>query len=232
MGKYLVAGGSSGIGRQLTEMLSKEGHEVIVLSRSDQEVSQVSGVTHHEVDFSQAEPSLPDVGDALDGLAYCPGSINLKPFRSLKTEVIQEDFQLNAVGAFLLAKHCFSALKNGQNPSMVFFSTVAVQTGMPFHVSVAMAKGALEGMVRTLAAEMAPTIRVNAIAPSLTDTPMASRLLRNDKQRDAATDRHPLKKLGTPTEVAHLAHFLLSDQSAWMTGQVLGLDGGMSSVRL
>jgi NAD(P)-dependent dehydrogenase (short-subunit alcohol dehydrogenase family) len=123
-------------------------------------------------------------------------------------------------------------LKKSSHPSVVLFSTVAVQTGMPFHSSIALAKGALEGLTRSLAAEWAPLIRVNAIAPSLTVTPLSEKLTGSAEKIESGAQRHPLKKLGTAENIAQMAHFLLTDSSAWMTGQILHVDGGMSSVRV
>jgi NAD(P)-dependent dehydrogenase (short-subunit alcohol dehydrogenase family) len=165
-------------------------------------------------------------------LVYCPGTINLKPFRSLKREDILHDFEVNALGAWKVIKAAYKYLRKADSASIVLFSTVAVQTGMPFHSSVAMAKGAVEGLSRSLAAELAPRVRVNTIAPSLTDTPLASNLLSNEEKQEASKKRHPLNRYGTAEELAAAASFLISDDASWMTGQVIGLDGGMSGVRL
>jgi NAD(P)-dependent dehydrogenase (short-subunit alcohol dehydrogenase family) len=169
----------------------------------------------------------------LDGVAYCPGSINLKPFRSLKSDAFLDDFQINVLGAVKVLQASQKALQKAAEPSsVVLFSTVAVAQGMPYHASVAAAKGAVEGLTKSLAAEWAPSTRVNCIAPSLTDTPMAARLLNSDEKKSAAAARHPLRKIGKAEDIAALASFLLSSQSSWMTGQVIGLDGGLSSLRV
>ena len=165
-------------------------------------------------------------------MLYCPGSINLKPFKSLKEQDYLNDFNINALGAVKIINNYLPNLKKAETSSLVFFSTVAVQTGMPYHASVAMAKGAVEGLTRSLAAEFAPNIRVNAIAPSLTDTPMASRLLSSDEKKEASAKRHPLNSIGNPEEIAKAASYLLSDDSGWITGQVIHIDGGISSLRL
>ena len=170
--------------------------------------------------------------DTIDGIAYCPGSINLKPFRGLKAAQFQADFNINVLGAVHVLQAFQKGLKRADSASVLFFSTVAVQQGMPFHASIAASKGAIEGLTRSLAAEWAPKVRVNCIAPSLTDTPMAARLLSSDDKRAASANRHPLKKVGTPEDIAQLGKLLLSDQAGWITGQIIGVDGGMSSVRV
>lgn len=232
MKNYLIAGGSSGIGLALVNKLSADGHQVIVVSRSGDSLVGLPGVTHLPKNLVTDELAESELPTSLDGVVYCPGSINLKPFRSLKPDAFLEDFQINVLGAVKVLQASQKALKNAENPSVVLFSTVAVGQGMPFHASIAAAKGAVEGLARSLAAEWAPAIRVNCIAPSLTDTPLAARLLASDEKKEAAGARHPLKRVGTADEVASLAHFLLSENSGWMTGQVIGMDGGMSSLKI
>lgn len=229
---YLIAGGSSGIGLALVKKLTAAGHHVTVISRTGDSLAGLTNVIHLQKDVLTdgiAESELPE---SLDGVAYCPGSINLKPFRSLKPEAFLEDFSINVLGAVKVLQAAQKALKKAENSSVVLFSTVAVGQGMPFHASVAAAKGAVEGLTRSLAAEWAPSVRVNCIAPSLTDTPMAARLLSSDEKREAAGNRHPLRRVGTAEEVASFAHFLLSENSGWITGQVIGIDGGMSTLKI
>lgn len=173
-----------------------------------------------------------DLPEVLDGFVYCPGSINLKPFKMLSEETFNEDLQLNFIGIIKSLKAVEDRLKKSDQASLVFFSTVAVKMGMPFHTSVAAAKGAIEGFAKALAAEYAPQFRVNVIAPSLTDTPLASRLLGNDKKREKMDERHPLKRVGTPQDISKIAAFLLSEDSSWVTGQILGIDGGMSTLNV
>lgn len=230
--KYLIVGGSSGIGLALTKRLAAEGNKVIVLSRNQNQLEIYDNVEHQKFDVLDQSQIPPSFEHELDGLAYCPGSINLKPFKSLKEQDYIDDFKINALGAVKVINHFLPSLKKSKKSSIVLFSTVAVQTGMPYHASVAMAKGAVEGLTRSLAAELAPKIRVNAIAPSLTDTPMASKLLINDEKKEASAKRHPLNSVGKAEEIANAAYFLLSEESSWVTGQIIHIDGGMSSLRL
>jgi NAD(P)-dependent dehydrogenase (short-subunit alcohol dehydrogenase family) len=167
----------------------------------------------------------------LHGFVYCPGSINLRPFKGLKPETFQADFDLNVLGAVKALQAVGKNLGANGQASVVFYSTVAVQTGMPFHASVAAAKGALEGLTRSLAAEWAPKIRVNCIAPSLVNTPLADKFLNNEAKMEKASERHPMQRVGTPQEIAEATAFLLSDKSGWMTGQILTIDGGIGTLK-
>ncbi len=225
-----VIGDSHGIGEEIRNQLLGQGDRVIGVSRTEVEVNHenYSGISANVLE----EPiDLSKYTDRLDGLVYCPGTITLKPFTSLKEEDVMNDLKVNYIGAFLNVQKNIRFLKKGDQPSIVLFSTVAVATGMPFHSSISGAKAAVEGLARSLAAEYAPTIRVNVIAPSLTATPLAEQLLNNEKKQEAAAERHPLKRVGTPKELAASAVFLLSESSSWMTGQVIGVDGGMSTIR-
>lgn len=229
MKNYLVVGGTSGIGLELTKLLSSEGHTVYVLSRNATNIDDLENVYHLNIDVTKPfeTSGLPE---EIHGLAYCAGSINLKPFHRFKDEDFENDFQVNVMGAVRIVRENIKALKAG-NASLVFFSTVAVSQGMSFHASVAAAKGGVEGLAKSIAAEYAPKIRANVIAPSLTNTPMAEKLLSNDKKREASAERHPLKRVGTAKELASAAQFLLSDYSGWITGQVIGVDGGMGNLK-
>lgn len=229
MKNYIVVGGTSGIGLELTKKLSNEGNNVYVISRESKNIDDLENVFHLSVDVTKPFETT-GLPEEIHGLAYCAGSINLKPFHRFKDEDFENDFQVNVMGAVRIVRENIKALKAG-NASLVFFSTVAVNQGMSFHASVAAAKGGVEGLAKSIAAEYAPKIRANVIAPSLTDTPMADKLLSNDKKREASSERHPLKRVGNAEELASIAHFLLSDQSGWITGQVLGVDGGMSALR-
>ncbi len=229
--KYLVVGGSRGIGLTLTQALAAASNEVIVASRTNEHLDGLEGVRHLRFDSESDDQLQLDV-DGLQGVAYCPGTINLKPFNRLKPADFQKDFQVNVIGAVNVLQSALPALKKSEKASVVLFSTVAVEQGMAYHASVAASKGAIQGLTRSLAAELAPKIRVNCIAPSIVDTPLASRLLGSEDKREASAKRHPLQQVGSPQDIASMAAFLLSDQSSWMTGQVLGVDGGMSSVRM
>jgi NAD(P)-dependent dehydrogenase (short-subunit alcohol dehydrogenase family) len=229
---FIVVGGSSGIGLELTRGLLEEGHEVTALSRSPGPLTGMSGVRHFPFDVTQDDFPTEALPQQLGGLAYCPGSIRLRPFGRLTEQDFLDDYRINLLGAVAVIQGSLRPLKKAENSSaIVLFSTIAVGTGMPFHASIASAKGAVEGLTRSLAAEFAPRIRVNAIAPSLTDTPLAEALLADDARRKMAADRHPLKRIGTPGELSKLALFLLSDASSWITGQVISVDGGMGGVR-
>ncbi|MFT4756046.1 MAG: 3-oxoacyl-[acyl-carrier protein] reductase [Vicingaceae bacterium] len=229
MGKnILIIGGSSGIGEALANQLNDGSNQLYLASRSESEVTG-ENVRYQHIDV--LEDFQLDLPEQLDAVVYCPGSINLKPFHRLKEEDFLADFKVNHIGAVKVIQQSLKALKKSDNASIVLFSTVAVQTGLSFHSSVASAKGAIEGLGKALAAELAPTIRVNVIAPSLTDTPLAERLLSSDDKKKANADRHPLKSIGTAEDMANTARFLLGDDSRWMTGQVIAVDGGMGSLR-
>ncbi len=220
---YLIIGGTSGIGLALANLLTSKGHSVFTASRTGNIIFDAT--SNEALDVSQLPASL-------DGFAYCPGSINLKPFHRLSLHDFSTDFEVNVLGAVKTIQAVLPLLKANDHASIVLFSTVAVTQGMPFHTSVAASKGAIEGFTKSLAAELAPKIRVNCIAPSLTDTPLASKLLASEDKKKTASERHPLKQIGTAEDIAMLASFLLSDESKWMSGQVIGLDGGMSTLRV
>ena len=224
----LLIGGSHGIGFEMAKALL-DTHTVYVASRTNEQIGNLD-VNYIPFDVTNDILDADKLPIELHGFAYCPGSINLKPFKMLGLDTFKEDMELNFFGLINVVKAIIPRMVEGS--SMVFFSTVAVGTGMPFHTSVAAAKGAIEGFAKSLAAEYAPKIRVNAIAPSLVDTPLAGRLLNNDKKKEAMADRHPLKRFGQPEDIANLAVFLLSDKSSWMTGQILRADGGMSTLNI
>ncbi len=225
----LIIGGSSGIGLALADILSTS-NEIYIASRSS---DNLTGLNAHHITFDATSEILDTstLPEKLDGFVYCPGSINLRPFKGLSVEAFEKDFQINVTGAINSLKNVLGNLSASGNASIVFFSTVAVQTGMPFHSSVATSKGALEGLTRSLAAEFAPKIRVNAIAPSLVNTPLASKFLNNDTKIEKANERHPLGRIGSAKEIAQAAAFLLGDESSWMTGRVLQLDGGIGNLK-
>ncbi|MGB1449856.1 MAG: SDR family NAD(P)-dependent oxidoreductase [Flavobacteriaceae bacterium] len=225
----LIIGGSSGIGRALVDLIAPE-HNIYVASRSNESLTKEE-VTHLSYDVMNDALDVSNLPEQLDGFVYCPGSINLRPFRGLKPETFQEDFNLNVVGAIKSLQAVLPLLQKSKQASIVFYSTVAVQTGMPFHASVAAAKGALEGLTRSLAAEYAPKFRVNCIAPSLTDTPLAEKFLNNEAKVEKAQERHPLKQVGTAKNIAQMTAFLLGEESQWMTGQILHVDGGIGDLK-
>lgn len=234
MKTYAVIGDSKGIGEALREQLLDAGHEVIGVSRTggQRAAGKTSGKYQPLVFDAVAHPcDLAGFAERLDGLVYCPGSISLKPLRGLKREQLMHDLEVNYLGAVQTLQANHKLLKASGAASVVLFSSVAVQTGMSFHASIAGAKGAVEGLTRSLAAEWAPAIRVNAIAPSLTDTPLAAGLLGTEEKRAASAERHPLKRVAGPEEVASLAVWLLGDGAKSVSGSVLAFDGGMSTIR-
>lgn len=232
MGKYLVVGASSGIGKELAKQLSESGNQVYATFFKNETVSFNDNLSFHSLNVFDENISLDFLPDSINGIVYCVGSINLKPFARIKPEDFEVDYKLQVVGAIKIIQATLSRLKDSDNASIVLFSTVAVQSGLNFHSQVAASKGAIEGLTRALAAEFAPKIRVNCIAPSLIDTPLAASLLNTDQKKEANALRHPLKRIGTPTDIANMAAFLLSDKSGWITGQILHVDGGMGSIKL
>ena len=222
----LLIGGSSGIGLATAKLLT-ENHEVYIASRSSDSLTGLD-IHHLTFDVTTDDLSTLDLPAELSGLVYCPGSINLRPFKGLKPEAFEADFQINVMGFVKSLQAVLPKLTT--NSSVVLYSTVAVKLGMPFHASVAASKGALEGLSKSLAAELAPKTRVNVIAPSITNTPLADRFLNNEAKMEKSAQRHPLKRVGEADDIAAMTRFLLSDDSSWMTGQILGLDGGMSTL--
>lgn len=222
----LIVGASSGIGRATAQWLIEQGRNVITAGRR----APGLGVPHITFDATIGPFPADQLPPELAGLVYCPGSIDLKPLRSTKAEDLRAAFELNVVGAFNTIQACADRLKKKPGSGIVLFSTVAVGRGMAFHVGVAAAKGAVEGMTRSLAAELAPHVRVNCIAPSLTRTPLAEKLLSTPEREAASAERHPLKRVGEAEELAAMTAFLLSDQARWITGQVIGVDGGLSAI--
>lgn len=227
MNTIIVVGGSKGIGNAIvTSLLSS--YKVVNISRTAPEQSH-ENLTHYSCDVINDE--LPDL-ESVDGLVYCPGSINLKPIKRLSLDDFKADFEINVIGAVKTIQKYLPALKNGNKPSIVLFSTVAAKLGMPFHASVAASKSAVEGLTKSLGAELAPTIRVNAIAPTVTDTDLASKLLRNERMIENMNERHPLKRYLQPQEVASMAEFLLSEKAASLSGQIFEMDCGIVSFKI
>lgn len=225
MKNYLIIGGSKGVGEQIVKELSEKGNFCHVISRS--EPSYEFNGDWHQLDA--LTDNLPTI-ESIDGLVYCLGSINLKPFNRLSLEDFNSDLNVNFFGALKAFQYYLPTLKKSEQASVVMFSTVAVQSGMTYHASIAAAKGAVEGLVKSLAAEFAPKIRVNAIAPSLIDSPLASGILRSDQIRENMIAKHPLKRILNPVDVSQTACFLLTDASNGITGQIIVQDNGLVSL--
>jgi NAD(P)-dependent dehydrogenase (short-subunit alcohol dehydrogenase family) len=225
---YVFAGASSAMAVKAMNLFKEQGHKVIGISTKQDN----PGYDEFYTVDNYTKQSFPTIEGTINGLAYFPGTINLKPFHRLTEADFITDFTINALGAAAFVQAYLPALKTTEEPAVLFFSTVAVATGMPFHASIAMAKGAIEGLTLSLAAELAPKIRVNCIAPSLTDTPLAEKLLGSPEKTEAGKNRNPLKKIGSAQDLANAITFLLSENSGWITGQVLAVDGGMGALRL
>ncbi len=240
MKNYVVIGGTSGIGASLVELLSAENNVWFTGTRDPQSLDHryPSPDTRHltpdyqKLDLTSDNPDFSWLPDTIHGIAYCVGAIALKPFHRIKPQEFIDDYNKQTLGAIKTLQAAHNALKNAENSSVVLFSTVAVQTGFPFHTLVSSSKGAIEGLTRALAAEWAPKVRINAIAPSITQTPLAGNLLNSPEKIEANAARHPLKKIGQPQDIAKLAQFLLSDDSSWITGQVHHIDGGISNIKI
>ena len=232
MQNYLIIGGSSGIGQELANQLSQSDNQVIATFNKTEPRNENTLIHFHHLNVLDENLSVDFLPDELAGLVYCPGSINLRPFDRIKPADFETDYKLQVIGAIKLIQLVLPKLKKSRNASIVLFSTVAVQTGFPFHTQVAASKGAIEGLTKALAAELAPKIRVNCIAPSLTDTPLAAFLLNNEQKKEANALRNPLKRTGTTEDIANMAAFLLSPKASWITGQILHVDGGMSSLKI
>jgi NAD(P)-dependent dehydrogenase (short-subunit alcohol dehydrogenase family) len=228
MKNILLIGGSYGIGLAIAKELQYE-NKVFIASRTNDEIAEMH-VTHIPFDATTDTLDTSKLPEVIDGLVYCPGSINLRPFRGLKPEAFEHDLQINFISLVKVIQSVLPNLTASNQSSIVLFSSVAASMGMPFHTSVAAAKGAIEGFAKALAAEYAPKIRVNVIAPSLTDTPLAEKFLSNDDKKEKSAQRHPLKRVGTSEDMAQMASFLLSEKSSWISGQILHVDGGMSTL--
>ncbi len=229
---FAIIGASSGIGAEIARLLNEEGAQLYTYSRQAPAVLPPNA-RWEAADITADDFRLEPLPEILNGVVYCPGSISLKPFGRIRPEDLRKELEINLVGAFRVLQQTFPRLKAaGAGSSALLFSTVAVQTGMPFHSSIAAAKGAVEGLVRALAAEWAPTVRINAIAPTLTDTPLAASLLSTEEKRQQAALRHPLRRIATPTDIAQVACFLLSDAAQLVTGQIWSVDGGLGHLKI
>ena len=228
MKNIVLIGGSYGIGLAIAKELQYE-NKVFIASRTNEEIAEMN-VTHIPFDATTDTLDTSKLPEVIDGLVYCPGSINLRPFRGLKPEAFEHDLQINFISLVKVIQSVLPNLTASNQSSIVLFSSVAASMGMPFHTTVAAAKGAIEGFAKALAAEYAPKIRVNVIAPSLTDTPLADKFLNNETKQEKSAERHPLKRFGKPEDSAQMATFLLSDKSSWISGQIFHVDGGMSTL--
>ncbi len=230
MKNYLIIGHSSGIGAELSNILATE-HRVYGTYFTKTPADATANVSNHYLDVTAAEINLDFLPDELHGIAYCPGAINLKPFARVSEADLLKDYQLQVVGAVKIIQACLPRLKKADSASIVLFSTVAVKMGFNFHSIVSASKGAIEGLTKALAAEFAPRIKVNCIAPSITQTPLAAGLLNTPEKIEANAQKHPLKRVGQAQDIAELAAYLLSEKNAWMSGQILNIDGGISSIK-
>lgn len=228
MKNILLIGGSTGIGYELSQKLKEDNN--IFISTRNQDKFNHPNIKTNELDLDK-EFETDWLPEHLDGFIYLPGTINLRPFKGLKPSVFIEDFNINVMGCIKILQKVLPKIQAAENPSIVMFSTVAVKMGMPFHSSVSSSKGAIEGLTRSLAAEFAPKIRVNAIAPSILDTPLAEKFLNSETKLENSRNRHPMKEIGSPEDISEVVKFLLEDNSKWMTGQIIPFDGGMSSVK-
>tara|TARA_B100000795_G_C22698764_1_gene398726 strand:- start:88 stop:783 length:696 start_codon:yes stop_codon:yes gene_type:complete len=230
MKNYIIIGGSSGIGKELVNLIEQQGDNVFSTYNNNM-IEDRPNVKYIKFDATTDKMNLDELPEQIHGLAYCPGSINLKPFHRFTDEDFLEDFKLQVLGATKIIKDLLPKMKKSQDASIVLFSTIAVQTGFSFHAQVAISKGAIEGLTRSLAAELSPTIRVNAIAPSLTNTNLASKFLNTPEKLSMQAEKNPLKKVGEPKDIAEAAVYLLSEKSSWITGQILHVDGGFSNIK-
>lgn len=232
MANYLIIGASSGIGKALALQLANAGNNVFGTFLKTEVQSEHPNISYTRLNVLDENCSFDFLPETLTGIIYCPGSISLRPFERIKPADFINDFNLQVVGGVKVIQSVISRLKTSENAAIIFFSTVAVQTGLPYHSQVSATKGAIEGLTKALAAEYAPGIRVNCIAPSLTDTPLAALLLNSEQKKEANAQRHPLKRIGTPEDIAGMAAFLLSEKASWITGQIIHVDGGISTLKV
>lgn len=232
MQNYFIIGASSGIGQTVAHQLADSGHRVYGSYNSTPVASSHAHISYHHVDILEESLCFDFLPEVLSGVVYCPGSIHLRPFARIAPADFARDYQLQVIGAIKTIQAVASRLKASNHASIILFSTVAVQVGLPFHTQVSASKGAIEGLTKALAAEYAPKIRVNCIAPSLTDTPLSAALLNTEQKREANAQRHPLKRIGTTVDIANMVEFLLSQKGSWITGQIMHVDGGISTLKV
>lgn len=232
MKNIVIIGCGQGIGFASAKILS-ENHQVIGISRTENSEIKNLNIEFYPMDILTGNLDEINFPEVIDGLVYSPGSINLKPFNRLSVDDFKSDFEINVLGAVKTIQKLLPNLKKSESASIVLFSSVASKLGMPFHASISASKSAVEGLTKSLSAELsAQKIRVNAIAPSLTDTNLASQLLATPEKREASGKKHPIQRIGNPEEIAKMVEFLLSENSSWITGQIIGIDGGMGNVKL
>ncbi len=228
MKNIVIIGGSKGIGFEILKQQLANNNQVFNISRNAPEISNPN-LKHFELNV--LTDVLPEI-ENIDTLIYCPGSINLKPIGSLSIDDFRNDFEINVIGAVKTIQKYLPTLKKGNNPSIVLFSTVAVKLGMPYHASVATAKAGVEGLVKSLGAELASVVRVNAIAPTITETTLAANILRNDRMKENMVERHPMKNYLKPEEVANMANFLISENAKSISGQIFEMDYGLVTFKM
>ena len=227
MKNIVIIGGSKGIGSAIL-LQQLETNLVYNISRNAPDITHPN-LKHFSVDVLQ--DALPEI-EAVDTLIYCPGSINLKPIGSLSIDDFRNDFEINVIGAVKAIQKYLPVLRKGTNPSIVLFSTVAAKLGMPFHASIATAKAGIEGLVKSLGAELASVVRINAIAPTITETSLSAGILRNDRMKENMVERHPMKGYLKPEEVANMANFLISENAKSISGQVFEMDYGIVNFKI
>lgn len=231
--KYVIIGGTSGIGLAIVKSLSQRDCKIYVGARNDRNLENIENSEFFICDVTENLYKFPEEIKHIDGLVYCPGSLTLKPLKGIKEEDIIGDFNINVFGLIRSIQYFLPKLKANQNTaSVVMFSSVAVKTGMKYHTLVGATKGAIEGITRSLAAELAPKIRINAIAPSITKTPLSERFFASEKMENSLKERNPLKRFGQPDDIAEAAVYLLTESSSWVTGQIFHIDGGSSSLNI
>ena len=225
----LIIGASSDIGLEISKLATADGHNIYATSRDDANANNFDNFI--QLDPNKSLDVLDDLPEDIDGLVYCPGTINLRSLQRLTLEDIKNEMEVNFYGAFNIIKKVLPNLKKNDGASVVLFSTVAVKTGMPMHSSIAAAKGALEGLAKSLAAELAPRVAINCVAPSIVDTKLAANILSTDERKQASADRHPLKTIGSINSIANSAYFLLQAKENWISGQIFRPDGGLSALK-